>query len=60
MLQEAVTPPIHHNSGLQDIINNGEFESEVLTNQSMPRGSKLSQSDINAIQCWVDNGYPEN
>jgi len=47
-------------SGIQGIINNGQFEREVLTNQSMPRGGKLSQSEINAIQCWVDNGYPEN
>lgn len=47
-------------SGIQGIINNGQFEREVLTNQSMPRGGRLSQSEINAIQCWVDNGYPEN
>jgi hypothetical protein len=47
-------------SGLQGIINNGEFESVVLKNQTMPRGGKLSQSQINSIQCWVDNDYPEN
>ena len=47
-------------NGLQGIIDNGEFESVVLEKQTMPRGGKLSQSKINAIQCWVDNGYPEN
>lgn len=47
-------------SGLQGIINNGQFESVVLKNQTMPRVGKLSQSQINSIQCWVDNGYPEN
>lgn len=47
-------------SGLQGIINSGQFESVVLEKQTMPRGGNLSQSEINAIQCWVDNGYPEN
>ncbi len=48
-------------SGLSSIIANGSFKREVLDNQSMPKGSaKLSQSDLNALQCWVENGYPEN
>ncbi len=47
-------------SRIEGIINNGQFESVVLKNQTMPRGGKLSQSQINSIQCWVDNGYPEN
>lgn len=46
--------------GLSDILQNGEFRREVLTNQSMPQGSSLTQEQINKIQCWVDNGFPEN
>lgn len=47
-------------ANIQGIINNGKFKSEVLTNQTMPENSSLSQDELNKIQCWVDNGYPEN
>lgn len=41
-------------------INNGSFENRVLVEQDMPRFSSLTQEQINTIQCWADNGYPEN
>lgn len=44
---------------VQVYVNNGKFKSEVLTNQSMPEGSSLSQEEINKVQCWADAGYPE-
>jgi hypothetical protein len=48
-------------SGLQPYLNNGSFKREVLTNQTMPQGSaSLSQSQINLVQCWVNDGYPQN
>ena len=46
--------------GLSSITTNGEFEKEVLINQSMPEGGSLSQDDLNKLQCWVENGFPEN
>jgi hypothetical protein len=47
-------------TGLSGIIQNGSFKRDVLTNQSMPQGSSLTQDQINKIQCWVNDGYPEN
>ncbi len=47
-------------SGLQSILSNGKFKSEVLDNQSMPKNGNLSDGDLDKIKCWVDNGYPEN
>lgn len=46
-------------SGLQPYLNSGDFKREVLTDQSMPRNGSLSQDQLNKIQCWVDNGYPQ-
>lgn len=46
-------------AGLQPYLDNGVFESEVLIQQSMPRGGSLSQADINTIQCWLENSYAE-
>jgi hypothetical protein len=41
-------------------LNNGSFKSHVLIEQDMPRGSKLSKDQLDKIQCWADNGFPEN
>lgn len=47
-------------AGIKPYLDDGSFTSEVLTRQSMPRGSVLSQAQINTMQCWLDNGYAEN
>ncbi|MBL0316874.1 MAG: hypothetical protein IPP69_14355 [Flavobacteriales bacterium] len=47
-------------SGLAPYLNNGSFKREVLTNQTMPENGSLSQTQLNSIQCWVNDGYPEN
>jgi hypothetical protein len=47
-------------NGLNSIIQNGQFKREVLTNQTMPQNSSLTHEQINKIQCWVNDGYPEN
>jgi hypothetical protein len=47
-------------SGLQSILSNGKFKSEVLDKQSMPKNGNLSDTELDKIKCWVDNGYPEN
>jgi hypothetical protein len=46
--------------GLSSITSSGLFEKEVLINQTMPEGGSLSQDELNKLQCWVDNGFPEN
>ena len=47
-------------AGLQSVLSNGKFKSEVLIDQTMPRNGSLSQEEIDAIQCWSENDYPEN
>lgn len=45
---------------LNVIIQSGKFTKEVLTNQTMPEGNSISEADLNKLQCWVENGFPEN
>lgn len=45
---------------MKPVLDNGKFEKQVLIDQTMPKNSSLSESTLNTIQCWVDNGYPEN
>jgi len=40
-------------------LEDGKFEYHVLTKQDMPRDKKLSEQDLNIIQCWMENEYPE-
>ena len=47
-------------NGLTPYISNGLFKRDVIELQIMPKNKKLSQSDINKIQCWIDNNYAEN
>ena len=46
-------------AGLLNVLENGKFKSEVLIDQSMPRNGSLNQQEIDAIQCWSENNYPE-
>lgn len=46
--------------GLSSITSDGKFEKEVLINQTMPDGATLTQDDLSKLQCWVDNGFPQN
>ncbi len=41
-------------------LDDGSFQKDVFEKQNMPKKSVLLQQDIDLIQCWVDNGYPEN
>jgi hypothetical protein len=47
-------------SGLNVAIQTGDFKREVITNMTMPKNKDLTQDQLNKIQCWVENGYPEN
>lgn len=46
-------------AGLNSILQNGTFERVVLADQSMPQGGSLTQDELNKLQCWADNGFPE-
>jgi hypothetical protein len=52
-------PNYTYYDGLSSILQSGDFKREVLTSQTMPQSS-LTQEKINKINCWADNGYPEN
>jgi uncharacterized membrane protein len=57
--------------GLQEVINNGEFISRVITQRDdtsagMPpfyvpsgRQEDLTQEELDVITCWIENGFPE-
>ena len=47
-------------NGIKSVLNDGSFKNHVISNKDMPRGSSLSTSDLNKIQCWIDAGYPQN
>ena len=46
-------------NGIKGITQNGDFTKEVLQDQTMPKNSSLSQEQINTLQCWANNGFPE-
>lgn len=46
-------------NGIKGITQNGDFTKEVLNDQTMPKNTSLSQDQINTLQCWANNGFPE-
>ena len=55
----ANNPKFSTYAELKPYLDNGRFKELVVEKQTMPRGSSLSSSDLNAIKCWVEAGYPE-
>ena len=47
-------------SKLETYLTNNTFNNRVVTLQDMPQSGALSDADLNKLQCWVENGYPEN
>ncbi|MCB9195214.1 MAG: hypothetical protein H6598_03230 [Flavobacteriales bacterium] len=47
-------------SGVKASVDNGSFEREVISKQTMPEGGKLSDADLTKIKCWLEQGAPEN
>ncbi len=47
-------------AGISSDLTNGRFENRVLKDQTMPKGSTLSQGEINQFQCWLENNFAEN
>ena len=44
---------------LKPVLDNGNFTNRILTKQDMPKGTTLSQDELNLMQCWMENGFPE-
>lgn len=47
-------------SGIQSSLQNGRFESRVLDRKSMPPNGSLADSVLAKLQCWYEQGTPEN
>lgn len=47
-------------AGIKNILDNGAFNSKVLQSKDMPKGNRLSDTELSEIKCWVDGGYKEN
>lgn len=43
-----------------DIHNSAQLILRQVTNRSMPPGRPLSQTQINTIACWINDGAPQN
>ena len=41
-------------------VTDGTFVTRVLVNKDMPPFGALSATDRSKIQCWIDNGSPNN
>ena len=48
-------------NGLSGVLNNGKFNQRVLIDANMPPNPQaLSSEDRAKLQCWFDDGFPEN
>jgi hypothetical protein len=41
-------------------IENGFFQLKVLEQKSMPPSDSLNESELETLQCWVDQGAKNN
>jgi len=50
------------NGGRKNILNKDSrgFHDRVLVQKDMPPLGTLTQSDLDLLQAWVDEGFPEN
>lgn len=53
-------------SKINKIINDGRWETEIFIDKTMPEIpndfgiDSLTQAELEVIQCWMDQGFPEN
>ena len=55
----AQQPTLTTYTSVKASVNNGTFLKEVITSQSMPQGTTLSQVDYDKYNCWLNDGAPE-
>jgi hypothetical protein len=46
--------------GVKDKYNNGTLKQRVIVQKDMPSGSSLTQAEIQKINCWIEQGAPNN
>lgn len=47
-------------AGILPTLQSGSFETEVLETRNMPQDGSLPDSVLATLQCWIENGHPEN
>ncbi|MBK9448428.1 MAG: hypothetical protein IPN95_03230 [Bacteroidetes bacterium] len=47
-------------AGIEPYLLDNSFEISVLQNRTMPQNGTLPDSSLAALQCWLENGFPEN
>ena len=53
-------PVLDSYAGVKDIVDNGGFETRVLTDRDMPPSTPLNAEQLAKLQAWFDNGAPED
>lgn len=46
-------------ASLQEYIDNGRFNDEVIVKRTMPPGGNLDSLKYASIRCWVEANYPQ-
>lgn len=46
--------------GLKDYVDNGKINQRVLVDKNMPPSAPLADSLLAKIQCWIEEGAPNN
>lgn len=54
-------PDFTNYAGAKEKVDDGTFKNRVITLKDMPLGGPaLSQTELDRIQCWINNGAPNN
>lgn len=53
-------PVLTYWSAVKASVDNGSFAKEVISDRAMPKGGKLSNEEYDLINCWLNDGAPEN
>jgi mono/diheme cytochrome c family protein len=47
-------------AGIKAKAENGTLKNRVVVKKDMPPGKRLTTEQIHQIECWINNGAPEN
>ncbi len=45
---------------INKMIQNGEFQTQVIKKKKMPQDQPLTSEEYNAVKCWVEQGAKNN
>ena len=46
--------------GLKTVVDNGKFKTRVIDLKTMPPAGALTTTQLNQLQCWLNDGAPNN